>query len=277
MPNAPMYYNDDHFANYVDVPDPNCDSYLLKDIPHGDVRQRYYYSEELQKMCACTVYTPAGYDESDEEYPVLYLQHGGGENEWGWFGVAHANFILDDLIHQGKCKKMIVVCNNGFAFKPGEDYTQISHLKNLAPLLIKDCAPYIERSFRVKKGKVNTALAGLSMGSFESLYGACVYPDFADYIGVMSGPTLKPMEHYGPMFVCMEEIQNVIQDVEKFNASHKLLYFSKGNQEGGKELVHDLQPYVDQGIKLETFTCEGNHEFQTWRRSLIEFLPKLFK
>ncbi len=277
MPNAPMYYNGDHFMNYVDVPDPNCDSYLLKDIPHGDVRERYYFSKELNKTCACTIYTPPGYDDSDEDYPVLYLQHGGGENEWGWFGVARANFILDDLIHQGKCERMVVVCNNGFTFKADEDYTKTSHLKNLAPLLANDCAPFIEKTLRVKKGKANRALAGLSMGSFETLYTACYYPDFADYIGIMSGPTLKPLEKFGPMMTDMEGVADAYKDVDKFNASHKLLYFSKGNQEGGKELLNDLQPYMDQGIKMDYFTCEGNHEFQTWRRSLIEFLPKLFK
>lgn len=277
MPNAPMYYNGDHFINYVDVPDPNCDAYLLKDIPHGDVRIRYYHSQELNKVCACTIYTPPGYEDSADTYPVLYLQHGGGENEWGWFGVAKANFILDDLINQGKCRKMVVVCNNGFTFKEDEDYTNVSHLGNLPPLLINDCAPYIEANFRVKSGKENRAVAGLSMGSFETLILACRFPDFADYIGVMSGPTLTPINQPGPLFAGMEDLPEAYSDVEKFNASHKLLYFSKGNQEGGEQLYTDLKPYMDKGIALEYFTCKGNHEFQTWRRSLIEFAPKLFR
>lgn len=276
-PEAPVAFNGSHMNNYLDVPDPEDDTYLLKDVPHGSVRTEYYYSEFLRETRTCLVYTPPGYDEdTKEEYPVLYLQHGAGENEMGWFHIGKANLIMDNLLAEGKCRRMLVVMNNGFVYRKGEDYREISHLRNLASLLIQDCAPFIESRFRVKKGKEFRAVAGLSMGSHETMVIAYEHPEFADYLGFMSGANLAPINSAPFRFVDPIDVEGYYQDIDAFNASHKLLYISQGEAEGGLTLRERMKPYLDRGIRAEIYTCPGAHEFQTWRRSLYVFAQKLF-
>lgn len=117
---APICYAHNRLCNFVDVPDPEFDFYDFKDVPHGAVRCEYYRSSYTGTLRNCWVYTPPGYEENlDKRYPVLYLLHGGGENETGWIWQGKINLIMDNLLAQGKCKEMLVVMNFGHAYAPG--------------------------------------------------------------------------------------------------------------------------------------------------------------
>lgn len=156
--------------NTFEVQEKNVDFYFAKDIPHGTVSICKYASKVSSHLKECYVYTPYGYEEGDERYPVLYLQHGVGENETGWIWQGKTNFIMDYLIAEGKCEKMIVVMSSGYAFKDGEK--PVFYPGNFESELIHNIIPYIENNFRVRKGRDYRAMAGLFPG-IGADYGYC--------------------------------------------------------------------------------------------------------
>lgn len=269
---APFCYGFLGAMNFVDVPDPELDFYDYKDVPHGAVRHEYYYSSYTGKVRNCWVYTPPSYDESpDKHYPVWYVQHGGGENETGWFWEGRLNFILDNLIAEGKCKEMIVVTNAGYAFSPDSDEEDFLP-GDLGEVLRKDCIPFIEKRFRAIPEKCARAMSGLSMGSFQTQWECYNHPETFDYVGVFSGACLdnrfkNPYETSG--FLTAENAQ-------KLNSEHKLLFFARGMEEGGEMLYEEYEELKKRGIEAEIYTCPGVHEWQVWRKTAREFAQKLF-
>jgi len=268
---APMCYAHNRVCNYVDVPDPDLDFYDFKDVPHGAVRCEFYESKFTGTLRNCWVYTPPRYDvDTDKKYPVLYIQHGGGENETGWFWQGKINFIMDNLIAAGECEEMIVVANFGHAYAPTSNQEGVLP-GDIGKVITEDCIPFIEKRFRVKTGKENRAMAGLSMGSYQTQWFTFNHPEWFDYIGIFSGTV-------GNAF---DEIKTdkftTAENAENFNAGHKLLYYSRGMQEGGATLPGEVGALIDNGIKAEYFLCEGVHEWQTWRISAHDFIKRLFK
>lgn len=163
-----------------------------KDIPHGTVSICKYASKVSSHLKECYVYTPYGYEEGDERYPVLYLQHGVGENETGWIWQGKTNFIMDYLIAEGKCEKMIVVMSSGYAFKDGEK--PVFYPGNFESELIHNIIPYIENNFRVRKGRDYRAMAGLSLGSAQTTDIVAKNMKLFSAAGVFSGVAIHEME-----------------------------------------------------------------------------------
>ncbi len=268
---APICYAHNRLCNCVDVPDPEFDFYDYRDVPHGAIRNEYYRSGYTKTLRNCWVYTPPSYDyEPSRKYPVWYLLHGGGENETGWIWQGKINLILDNLIAEGKCEEMIVVCNFGHAYTPESNEEGVLPGR-IDRLLIEDCIPFIENRFRVKANKQNRAVAGLSMGSYQTQWMAFNYPDWFDYIGIFSGTIGNAFPEVSTESFLTEE------NAERLNSQHKLLYFSQGLLEGGKALPGKVEELRKKGIKAEYFLCDGVHEWQTWRKSAHDFAQKLFK
>jgi hypothetical protein len=172
-PMAPVGFGSNRVLNFVEVPDVEQDYLLMKDVPHGAIVQEFFKSGVTGKYESCYIYTPPGYQQNlEERYPVLYLQHGGGENEMCWIFQGKTNFIMDNLIAAGKALPMIIVMNNGMTRKSGDEKTAMgagsSMMGILKDMLIDDCIPFIEANYRVKNDKWNRAIAGLSMGSLQS-------------------------------------------------------------------------------------------------------------
>jgi len=263
---APVCYAHSFVCNFIEVPDPNFDFYDYKDVPHGAVRCEFFESEYTGTLRNCWVYTPPSYDRNpDKEYPVLYMLHGGGENETGWFWQGKIHFILDNLIAAGECEEMIVVTNSGQA--PEVGLTEMKMLPgNICELIVRDCIPFIEKRFRVKADKENRALCGLSMGAYQTLQMSCDHPDVFDWLGVFSGVRSGTFREF------LKE-----NEAEAYNASHKLLYFSCGLQEGGDKMPEIMAEIDALGIKAESFVCDGVHEWQTWRKSAHDFVKRIFK
>jgi enterochelin esterase-like enzyme len=251
----------------VDVPDSDGEFYAIKDVPHGAVRSHYYHSKLTNSWRRAIVYTPPGYDtERDARYPVLYLQHGAGEDECGWTAQGKANFILDNLIAEKQATPMIVVMDCGYAFAPGDKENRF------AEVFLEELIPSIESAFRTKTEREHRAMAGLSMGSMQTLRITLASLDRFAYIGGFSGPIRE--------FDAAKSYDGAFADADAFNGRVKLLWLGAGTEE---QRIHDsvaaAHAALDAAkIKHEFVSLPGlAHEWQTWRRSLLDFAPRLFK
>jgi len=265
----------------IEVPEPGVDFYDAKNVPHGEVRVRPYFSKISNAWRQAYVYTPPGYDNSNTRYPVLYLQHGAGEDERGWTMQGRANFILDNLIAAGKAKPMIVVMDNGggsalfvnrggpaAAGAPGAGRGNAAN-SQFADILVHEIIPMVESNYRAQTDRANRAIAGLSMGAGQAWQIGTANLDKFAYIGGFSGgATGEPETAYN----------GVMANAKTFNNRVKLLYISIGTEENvqGARTFH--QKLDQHGIKHVYFESPGTaHEWQTWRRSLYGFAPLLFR
>jgi enterochelin esterase-like enzyme len=259
----------------IDVPekDPKDeDFYAAKEVPHGDVRVNWYQSKITGKLRRAHVYTPPGYDEQlQQRFPVLYLQHGAGENERGWVEQGRANFILDNLFAAGKAVPMIAVVDTGYASRQGSEGA--GPTSAFEEVMLTELIPLIDTRYRTIADADHRAMAGLSMGSGQTLNIAPRHPDRFAWIGAMSGPPRKG-------FDVKTSFDGVFADAAAFNKRTRLLWLSAGTAE---EEIHRNtlamhEALTQSEIKCVFYSSPGtDHEWQTWRRSLFEFAQRLFK
>jgi enterochelin esterase-like enzyme len=257
----------------VEVPEPGADYYDAKDVPHGEVRAVWYHSKVTGKPRRAMVYTPPGYDKGADKYPVLYLQHGAGEDERGWTTQGRANFILDNLIAAKKATPMIVVMDNGYADKAGQPPVRGFDFSGFEAVLTGELVPKIDGTFRTLADRDHRALAGLSMGGMQALQIGLTHLDTFATVGAFSAPP-------GPNFDVAKSYAGAFADAAAFNKKVKLFWIGAGTGEerflAGMKTMHTA---LDQaGVKHVAFESDGtSHEWQTWRRSLHDFAPRLFK
>ena len=261
----------------IEVPETGVDFYNPKsDVPHGSVRAQWYHSAITGKWRRAHVYTPPDYDKNTRaRYPVLYLQHGAGENEHGWVEQGRANFILDNLIAAKKAKPMIVVVDTGYASFAGTTMGTNRGAATAAfeDVMLKELIPMIDASFRTRPEREQRAMAGLSMGSGQTLNLTLRHLDKFAWIGAMSGPPRQG-------FDVATAYDGVFRDAAAFNKKVKLLWLGAGTAE---ERIHAstiaMHEALDRaGISNVFYSSPGtDHEWQTWRRSLHDFAPRLFR
>ena len=272
-PGSDIFYSNG-YRSVLEVPTPEDEFYSVKHVPHGDVREHWFYSKITGQFRRMYVYTPPGYENNViARYPVLYLQHGAGELEMEWTHSGKANFILDNLIAEGKAKPMIVVMNNGFATYPaqkGQTQTLNSRWSAFEEMLIKEVIPDIDTNYRTFSDRNFRALAGLSMGGMQTFTIGLKNLDSFSYLGIFSGVP----NNYEDL------LKNTFEQESTFNQRLNLFWFGAGTEEasflnrqnGLKELL------AKSGINAKYYESGGTtHEFQTWRRCLHEFAPLLFK
>jgi enterochelin esterase-like enzyme len=271
-----------HNCNGFEIPDPDGGFYELKNVPHGNVIIRNYFSKTTNSWRHIYVYTPPGYDaDISTRYPVLYLQHGGGEDQRVWIEMGRTNVILDNLIAEGKVKPFIVVMETSAALKPGEVPPMrrrprpASQNRQTVPrprprmiftfdtykeVMTNDLIPFIDSNFRTLSDGQNRAMSGLSMGGMVTRAVTLANLDKFAYIGIFSGGTIAPAD---------------ITDKSKV----KLVFMSYGSRERGAAGVKEAADALQQaGIKSVSYVSPNTaHEWQSWRRSLREFAPLLFK
>ncbi len=283
-PLAPVGYGYSHPVNYVEIPDPEGDFFALKNVPHGAVREEVYYSKAMGLWKRCLVYVPAEYeDHPEKDYPVLYLQHGHGENEIGWVHQGKMNLILDNLIAEGKAEPMLVVMNNGMTQKDVNG-TRAFDVNNLQKLLLTDCIPFIEAKYRAKTDKWNRAMAGLSMGSMQTSVTTLSHPELFSYAGVFSG-------FVSPLRVRILDPEstaymNTLKDKEAFNREYKVFFRATGKDDRllmSGAFEKDREIFKEAGLSPEECPAhiekiyEGSHEWNVWRRSFRDFAKLLFR
>lgn len=256
--------------------------YRPQDVPHGEVRARWYYADSLAKWQRAMIYTPPGYDDDPAaRYPVLYLQHGGGEDERGWPTQGHVSQIMDNLIAAGEAVPMLVVMASGQVVprKPISGVPDRRAIdRNTAAferLVVGDLIPMIDATYRTLPGREHRAMAGLSMGSMQTMAITTAHLDLFAWIGSFSGPLYR-----GEGFDLKTVFDGVFADAAAFNEQVRLFWLGAGTQEPFiyepcQQRVAELR---EAGIALVWFESPGTaHEWLTWRRCLKDFAPRLFK
>lgn len=281
-PSSQTFYGMSRMASGIEIPEKDVDFYLPKDVPHGQVRQLRYYSAITKAWRRMFVYTPPGYDQDKKKkYPVLYLLHGGGEDETGWPNQGKVDLILDNLIASGEAEPMLIVMDRGSAFDPDAPVNtgnrRAMFINNtLTDVFIKEIIPTVEKEFRVVADREHRAMAGLSMGGFQTFQVTLTNLDKFAYIGGFSGAGLMQ-----PDTDIKELYGGVWADADAFNKKVKLVYASIGTDEpaGMYRTVNTFHKALeDAGIKHVYYESPGtSHEWLTWRRSLKQYASLLFK
>ncbi|MGA8731189.1 MAG: alpha/beta hydrolase-fold protein [Terracidiphilus sp.] len=294
-PASTAYFGGSKWASAVEVPEAGVDYYLPKDVPHGQVRQIWYHSSVTGTWRDAFVYLPPDYDSSKARYPVLYLQHGGGEDETGWIRQGKANFILDNLIAGGNTKPMIIVMANGYASRAGYVVPDLTRKPFGSPEFIKvmqermgafeddvthALIPFIDKTFRTLPDRDHRAMAGLSMGGMQTFQVTFNHLDLFSYIGGFSGAANVFMMGNGKLDI-KTAFHGAMADPAAFSERVHLLWIGVGTNEpermkSGLETLHST---LDEGkIQHVFYESPGtDHEWQTWRRDLKDFAPRLFQ
>ncbi len=281
-PGSLYFFGASRWGSGIEVPSKDQDFFAMKNVPHGQLRENQYFSKTSNSVRRVYIYTPPGYENNNKKYPVLYLQHGMGENETGWGNQGHANLIMDNLIAEGKAVPFIIVMENSAVDlsgmprrprpgstpgqgAPGPSMNSFNFAGQFERILIDDLIPYVESNFRVIANQKQRAMAGLSMGGMQTRSIVKTNPEKFSYVGLFSSGTFSPSE---------------IKDIELFKKAGKLVFMSFGSREaaGAAQIGAVAEEWNAIGIKGVSYVSpETAHEWHSWRRSLYEFAPLLFK
>ena len=274
-PATETFFGCNREAGGIEVPEgPEGDYYRPQQgVPAGQVRSIYYFAQSSGEWRHALVYTPAEYEQGKKRYPVLYLQHGMGEDETGWSKQGHMQHIMDNAIAKGEAVPMIVVMESGdikAPFRGGDNRAGTSQYgASFYPVLLNDLIPYIDRNFRTKSDREHRAMAGLSWGGHQTFDVVLQNMDKFAWMGTFSGAIFG--------VDVKTAYDGVFADAEKFNKQIHYFYMNSGTDDFIKSepLAKSLQ---QQGINVEFSQSKGTgHEWLTWRRGLHEFIPHLFK
>lgn len=260
-PGALNYYGSVRWESGIEIPAHDQDFYALKNVPHGNVQQILFPSKSTNTSRRAFVYTPPGYGkDQSKKYPVLYLQHGWGEDETAWSNQGHANLIMDNLIAEGKIKPFIIVMTYGMTneikFGSGFKNFDINHFQTV---LVDELIPYVDANFNTIAKQTHRAMGGLSMGGMETKMITLNRTDVFSHYALLSGGLYKPED---------------IKDKSKV----KLIFLSCGSRENPDGIKSATAALKNAGFNASSYISENTgHEFQTWRRSLKELAPLLFK
>ena len=270
-PNSLYYFGSNRWGSGIEIPAHDQDFYALKNVPHGHLREIFFHSKSTNSERRAFVYTPPDYDQSaDQRYPVLYLQHGYGENEYGWGAQGHAGRIMDNLIAEGKAMPFIIVMTYGMTNEIRFGGMAEFKIEPFQTVLIDELIPYVDANFRTLADQPNRAMAGLSMGGMETKTITLNNLTVFSHIGLFSGGSIAPGD---------------IADMAAFKEKNKLVFVSYGSSEIGNgnqpRRGGDPKAAVDAlktaGVNSVFYVSpETAHEWQTWRRSLRELAPRLF-
>ncbi|SDH47943.1 enterochelin esterase [Pedobacter terrae] len=280
-PNSRYFYGAGRLGSGIEVPADDEAFYALQKVPHGMVSENIYYSDLTKSWRRCFIYTPASYYENNKSrFPVLYLQHGSFEDETGWVNQGKANLILDNLIAQNKAKPMIIVTDNGYAFKPGDkEATQKGQgVSIFEDVLIKEVIPMIDKRFRTLADREHRAIAGLSMGANQTMRIVMRNLDKFAYYGGFSGTSNYPNTDVIDPNVFMD---GKFKNGNEVNNKLKLFWLGLGTKEPAPfpKSVGAFKAMLDQqGISYTYYESPKTaHEWLTWRRSLQNFASLLFR
>ena len=274
-PASETFYGMGRMASGIEIPFAGGSYYAVKEVPHGDVRMKRYYSPVTNAWRRFFVYTPPGYDANTaEKYPVLYILHGGGEDERGWAEQGKTDLILDNLIAEGKARPMLVVMMDGNLGSGGLAGFGEQSLRLFENELKNSVMPFVEKNYRLETGAKNRALAGLSMGGLQTLYAGIRNTNLFSYLGVFSSgwwanqPALS-----NPQYEFMKN------NAASINSNLKSFWIAMGGKE---DIAYNnckimLQKFDDLGIKYTYSEYPGGHTWPVWRNNLYHFAQVLFK
>jgi enterochelin esterase-like enzyme len=272
-PASETFYGMGRMASGIEVPFAGDGYYDIKNVPHGDIRIKRYYSKVTNSWRQFYIYTPPGYDESNTtSYPVLYIQHGGGEDERGWATQGKTDLILDNLIAEKKAVPMIVVMADGNmpASSFGEDV-----LSMFGSELKQSVIPFVEENYRVKTDQNYRALAGLSMGGLQTLYTGVNNTSLFSYLGVFSSGWIVPMQND----LAERQYDFMKTNADLINSNLKEFWISMGGKDDivWQKCQTMLARFEALNIKYTYSEYPGGHSWPVWRNNLYNFAQLLFK
>lgn len=281
-PLLPITYGYSRPYNYVAMEMEDGDFYAIRDVPHGSVRREYFFSDVTGEWESCVVYTPYAYEKDpDRQFPVLYLQHGHGENEAGWTASGKVNFILDNLIAEGRAVPMAVVMSNGMVQTEDEDGNRIVDFRLFEKQLIQDIIPYVEKKFRIGGKKELRAMAGLSMGSLQTSITGFNHPEYFSALGVFSGFVTDIIQ--GGILDQVKrgkssnEHMKILDDAETFAETFQVFFRAMGDEDPFWEnFIHDDRILEEKGIRHTRKVYEGTHDWNVWRMCIRDFAQMIF-
>jgi enterochelin esterase family protein len=304
-PHSESFFGAGNVKSGIEIPEEGVDFYDAKNVPHGEIRARWYMAKSTNTMRQAFIYTPPDYDRNpNQRYPVLYLQHGMDEDRRAWPQQGRTNFIVDNLIAEGKAKPMIVVMEDGgivqAAFgrggfggrgRPGASTAPTSAPTSrgaggrgfggggprggfwdaFTRAIVTDVIPMVDENYRTIPDREHRAMAGLSLGGTQTYQITQANLDKFAYIGIFSAPFGFPGIENG--------YNGLLKNPEDFDKQVKVLFISMGSKEGPQTGRAPAQQLKDAGIKnVHYYEAPGTgHEFQTWRKSLHQFAPLLFR
>jgi len=278
-PGSQYFYGAGRWGSGIEIPAVDQEFYALKDVPHGLVSENVYFSKITNTFRRCFVYTPAGYEnDSKTRYPVLYLQHGSFEDETGWASQGKANLILDNLIAAKKAVPMIIVMDNGYAYKPQSGEQGARPVSVFEEVMINEIIPMIDSKFRTITDREHRAIAGLSMGANQTMRIIMNNLDkFASYGGFSGTSNYPSTAEVDPATF----LDGKFKDGAAFNKQIKVFWLGLGTKEPNPfpGSVGAFRTMLDkQGIKYIFYQSQGTaHEWLTWRRDLNQYAGLLFK
>ena len=274
-PGSLYFFGAMRWGSGIEIPAHDQDFYALKYVPHGQLRQILFPSESTKTSRKAYIYTPPDYDKDlNERYPVLYLQHGWGEDETGWSNQGKINLIMDNLITEGKTKSFIIVMTYGMTNDIKFGGLRNFDIKPFQTVLVDELIPYIDTNFRTLADQPNRAMAGLSMGGMETKMITLNNLNKFSHIGLFSGGSISSDD---------------VKNTQSFKEKVKLVFISYGSRElenrrtGGRgpfggDPSENTTALKEAGINAHFYVSSNTaHEWQTWRRSFHEFAPLLFR
>ncbi|MDP4189362.1 MAG: alpha/beta hydrolase-fold protein, partial [Bacteroidota bacterium] len=271
-PASETFYGMGRMASGIEVPFKGDGYYAVKDVPHGDIRIKHYYSTVTNSWRRFYVYTPAGYDvNTGEKYPVLYLLHGGGEDESGWATQGKTDLILDNLIAENKAKPMLIVMVDGNVGNGGFGENNLKAFESE----LKQCViPFVEKNYRAETDSKNRALAGLSMGGIQTLYAGIYNTNLFSYLGVFSSGWLPNINS-----IADPQYDFMLKNSEMINRNLKQFWISVGGKEdiAYRNCRNMLSKFDEIKIKYSFSEYPGGHAWPVWRNNLYNFAQLLFK
>jgi enterochelin esterase-like enzyme len=295
-PGSHAFFGGNRHASAVEIPEPGSNYYSIQDVPHGQVREVWYHSKVTGSWRHALVYLPPDYEsQTSKRYPVLYLQHGGGEDETGWIRQGRANFILDNLIAARECEPMIVVMAYGYAQRAGQALPDLAGKPLGSPEMLKAMQvmastfeddvtqaliPFVDKTYRTLSDRDHRAMAGLSMGGMQTFHITLRHLDLFSHIGGFSGAG-GLLASSGGKFDPKTDYNGAFADADAFNKKVHVLWLGVGSAEAERfrSNIQGLHNALSKA-NIEHVYVESpgtDHEWQTWRRALKDFAPRLFK
>jgi enterochelin esterase-like enzyme len=274
-PASETFYGMGRMASGIEVPHQGDDYYALNNVPHGDIRIKKYFSTVFNQWRQCYVYTPPGYDENTSgKYPVLYILHGGGEDERGWATQGKTDLILDNLIAEQKAKPMIIVMPDG---NTNTDFAGFGErtLRMFEAEMKRCVVPFVEKNYRVETNAKNRALAGLSMGGLQTLFIGFNNTSMFSSLGIFSSGWILPMQSK----LADAQYDSIQKNIETIKSNLKLVWIGIGGKE---DIAYNncqilRSKFDEMKIPYEYDDYPGGHAWPVWRHDLFKFAPFLFK
>ena len=279
-PASQSFFGCSRWSSAIEIPEEGMDDFEVQQVSHGEVRTVYYYSEVDGSWRPLMIYTPANYQATNTDLPVVYIQHGGGEDHRGWMEQGRTAQIMDNLIAAGKARPMVIVSSNSNVHSRnggfGGGYSW-EGMQAFRKELLENIIPFVEKNYKVRKDRKGRAMCGLSMGGGQSFYIGLREPEVFANVGVFSTGMFGGIQG-ASNFDLEKEVPGILTDTHTFNKNFDVFFMTCGEQDPRIEYTRNIVKKMrDGGVQVRFNSYPGDHEWQVWRKSLHEFVQYLFK